>query len=67
MWACQVRMPSLELKVKIEPQDQAKWMESSGDVLEALKQLAGVGEIMAPRCDVLLESVKTFAPSMLAW
>ena len=44
----------------IEPQDQAKWMESSSDFLDGLKQLAGVGEMMAPRCDVLLESVKTF-------
>jgi hypothetical protein len=53
--------------VKVEPQDQAKWMESSGEVLDVLKQLAGVGEMTAPRCDTLLESVKTFAPSMLAW
>lgn len=42
-------------------------MESSSDFLDALKQLAGVGEMMAPRCVVLLESVKTFAPRVLAW
>jgi hypothetical protein len=53
--------------VKIEPQHQAKWKESSSDVLEALKLLGGVGETMAPRCDVLLEFVKTFAPRVLAW
>jgi hypothetical protein len=53
--------------VKIEPQHQAKWKESSSDVLEALKLLAGVGEMMVPRYDVLLEYVKTFAPRVIAW
>ena len=53
--------------MKFEPQHQAKRKESSSDVLEALKLFADVGEMMAPRCDVLLESVKTFAPRVLAW
>lgn len=53
--------------MKFEPQHQAKRKESSSDVLEALKLFADVGEMMAPRCDVLLEYVKTFAPRMLAW
>jgi hypothetical protein len=35
--------------VRIEPQDQAKWMESSGEVLDVLKQSAGIGE-MTPSC-----------------
>jgi hypothetical protein len=39
----------------------------SSDVLEVLKLFADVGEIMAPRCDVLLESVKTFAPRVIVW
>lgn len=54
-------------KVKSEPQQQAECIESVSDVLEIVKLLAGVGETMAPRCNALLERVKTFAPRMLAW
>lgn len=36
-------------KVKSEPQQQAKCIESVSDVLEIVKLLASVGETMAPR------------------